>query len=140
MKYKKVEHIKIDPRLIEERFITSTGPGGQNVNKVSSAVQLRFDLAGTQALQPAVKDRLRALVGHRLTDEGDVLIIARNHRSQEQNRREAEERLADFVRRALVEPRIRRPTRPTRASKMRRLEGKSRRSDVKRRRGNVRDD
>ena len=121
-------------------FVCAGGPGGQNVNKVSSAVQLRFDLAGTQALQPAVKDRLRALVGHRLTDEGDVLIIARNHRSQEQNRREAEERLADFVRRALVEPRIRRPTRPTRASKMRRLEGKSRRSDVKRRRGNVRDD
>lgn len=121
-------------------FMRAGGPGGQNVNKVSSAVQLRFDLAGTQVLRPAVKARLRALVGHRLTDEGAVLIVARNHRSQEQNRREAEERLADFVRRALIEPRVRRPTRPTRASKMRRLEGKSRRSDVKRKRGAVRDD
>lgn len=121
-------------------FMRSGGPGGQNVNKVSSAVQLRFDLAGTQVLRDAVKERLRSIVGHRLTDEGAVLIVARNHRSQEQNRREAEERLAEFVRRALIEPRVRRPTRPTRASKIRRLEGKSRRSSVKRNRGSVRDD
>ena len=93
-------------------FMRSGGPGGQNVNKVSSAVQLRFDLIGSEALRPAVKARLRTLVGHRLTDEGAILIVARTHRSQEQNRREAEERLADFVRRALVEPRIRRATKP----------------------------
>ena len=121
-------------------FMRSGGPGGQNVNKVSSAVQLRFDLIGSEALRPAVKARLRTLVGHRLTDEGAILIVARTHRSQEQNRREAEERLADFVRRALVEPRIRRATKPTRASKLRRLESKTRRAGIKRGRGTVRDD
>jgi ribosome-associated protein len=121
-------------------FMRSGGPGGQNVNKVSSAVQLRFDLIGSEALRPAVKARLRTLVGHRLTDEGAILIVARTHRSQEQNRREAEERLADFVRRALVEPRIRRATKPTRASKLRRLESKTRRAGLKRGRGTVRDD
>jgi ribosome-associated protein len=113
----------------------SGGPGGQNVNKVSSAVQLRYDLAGSQALSPRVKARLRALAGHRLTDEGSILIAAREHRSQEQNRREAEERLGELVSRALVEPKIRRATRPTRASKERRLAGKVRRSGVKRGRG-----
>jgi len=121
-------------------FMRSGGPGGQNVNKVSSAVQLRFDLIGSEALRPAVKARLRTLVDHRLTDEGAILIVARTHRSQEQNRREAEERLADFVRRALVEPRIRRATKPPRASKLRRLESKTRRAGIKRGRGTVRDD
>ncbi|MBU3672323.1 MAG: aminoacyl-tRNA hydrolase [Sinobacteraceae bacterium] len=116
-------------------FIKSGGPGGQNVNKVSSAVQLRFDLAGCALLDERVKARLRRLAGRRLTDEGAVLLIARGERSQEQNRRDAEARLAALIEAALVEPKLRRPTRPTRASKQRRLEHKTRRSSIKRGRG-----
>ncbi len=116
-------------------FIKSGGPGGQNVNKVSSAVQLRFDLAGCALLNEQVKARLRRLAGRRLTDEGAVLLVARGERSQEQNRRDAEARLAALIEAALVEPKLRRPTRPTRASKQRRLEHKTRRSSIKRARG-----
>ncbi len=119
-------------------FVRASGPGGQNVNKVSSAVQLRFDFAGTQALSDAVKARLRALAGRRVTDDGAILIIARNQRSQEHNRREALERLADLIRRALVAPKARKPTKPTRASRERRLEHKSHQQQAKRRRGRVR--
>jgi ribosome-associated protein len=92
---------------------------------------LRFDLVGTAALSEPVKARLRALAGRRLTDDGAVLIIARNHRTQEQNRREAADRLADLVRVALVPPKPRRPTKPTRASRERRLESKSRNQRTK---------
>ncbi len=118
-------------------FVRSSGPGGQNVNKIASAVQLRFDLQATTALEESVKRRLRALAGRRLTDDGALLIIARNHRTQERNRAEAVERLSDLVRRALIEPRPRRATRPTRASKARRLDGKARHGRDKRLRGRV---
>jgi ribosome-associated protein len=119
-------------------FVRGSGPGGQNVNKVASAVQLRFDLAGTTALTDAVKYRLRALAGRRLTDDGAILIIARNHRTQEANRREANDRLSDLIRTALIPPKPRKKTKPTRASKERRLEGKSRQQQTKGLRGKVR--
>jgi ribosome-associated protein len=119
-------------------FVRASGPSGQNVNKVSSAVQLRFDMEGSTALSEPVKNRLRVLAGRRLTDDGAILIIARNQRSQEHNRREALERLADLVQRALVVPKTRRATKPTRASKERRLEGKTRKQQTKKHRSRVR--
>jgi ribosome-associated protein len=119
-------------------FVRASGPGGQNVNKVASAVQLRFDLEGTTALDEMVKERLRRLAGRRVTDEGALLIIARNHRTQEQNRREAFERLAELIRQALVRPKVRKATKPTRASKERRLDNKTRARRTKVLRGKVR--
>jgi ribosome-associated protein len=116
-------------------FVRGSGPGGQNVNKVSSAVQLRFDLTASRVLSEPVKLRLRALSGRRMTTEGALLIIARNHRTQEHNRREAEERLADLVRRALVVPKARKATRVPRAAHERRLDHKSRQRRTKRLRG-----
>jgi len=119
-------------------FVRSSGPGGQNVNKVATAVQLRFDLAASAALAPDVKARLRALSGRRLTADDAILIIARNHRSQEDNRREAEARLIGLIRRALIAPRPRTATRPPRAAHERRLERKSRQQRTKRLRGRPR--
>ena len=134
-----MKHVeRIPPGDLEFSFVRAAGPGGQNVNKVASAAQLRFDLAGTQALGAAVKARLRALAGQRLTAEGTILIIARNHRTQEGNRREALERLEQLIARAAVEPKPRRATRPTRASQQRRLEGKARAQRIKRLRSRVR--
>jgi len=124
--------VEIPDRDLTLTFVRGSGPGGQNVNKLATAAQLRFDLAGSVALAPEVKARLRALSGRRLTAEGDLLIIARNQRTQEGNRREAEERLADLIRRALVAPKARKPTRPTRAARERRLTQKTHRQTTKR--------
>jgi ribosome-associated protein len=132
--------LEIPDADLEVAFIRSSGPGGQNVNKVASAVQLRFALARNTTLRDDVKDRLRALAGQRVTDAGDLLIVSRESRSQEQNRRVAEERLLVLVRRALIVPKKRHATRPTRASKERRLDSKTRTQKNKRLRGRVRFD
>jgi ribosome-associated protein len=131
-------HISLPDHDLTWSFVRASGPGGQNVNKVATAAQLRFDLAGTRSLAPAVKERLRSLAGRRVTDDGALLIVARNQRTQEGNRREALERLTELVRRALVAPTPRKATRPTRASRERRLEGKTQRRRTKQLRGKVR--
>ncbi len=132
--------IEIPDSDLEVAFVRSAGPGGQNVNKVASAVQLRFALDRNATLRDDVKARLRLLAGQRLTDAGEVLIVARESRSQEHNRRAAEQRLLDLVRRALVVPKKRHATRPTRASKERRLDSKARSQKTKKLRGRVRFD
>ena len=106
-------------------FVRASGPGGQNVNKVASAVQLRFELEASAALDWGTKQRLRVLAGRRVTDDGGLQIIARNHRTQEQNRREALERLSDLIRQALIRPKTRKATKPTKASQQRRMDTKT---------------
>jgi ribosome-associated protein len=124
--------IAIDEREIEERFIRASGPGGQNVNKLSTAVQLRFDVRHSPSLAGPVRARLERLAGSRLTKDGVLVITAQRHRTQERNRDDALDRLIDLIRRAAVPPTPRRKTRPTAASRARRLEGKKQRSGIKR--------
>lgn len=127
--------IELDEREIREDFVRASGPGGQNVNKVSTAVQLRFDVAHSPSLPEPVRARLVALAGRRLTQDGVLIIEAERYRSQRRNRDDALERLLELIREACeVEP-PRRPTRPTLASKKRRLESKQRRGETKKLRG-----
>jgi ribosome-associated protein len=127
----------IPEREIEISFVRATGPGGQNVNKVASAAQLRFHVGSSSLMNQAAKARLRTLAGQRLTGTDTILIIARSHRTQEGNRRDALERLQTLIERALIVPKTRHATRPTRGSKERRLEQKSAQQGRKRLRGRV---
>jgi ribosome-associated protein len=129
------DSISLDDGEIDESFVRSAGPGGQNVNKLATAVQLRFDVRQSPSLPPEVRARLERLAGRRLTTEGVLVITAQRHRTQERNREDARERLIELIRRAAVPPVPRRPTRPTHASRKRRLESKQRRAKIKRLRG-----
>jgi len=135
------DSISIDENELSEAFVRASGPGGQNVNKLSTAVQLRFDARRSLSLPNDVAIRLQKLAGKRLTNEGFIVIVAQQHRTQERNRADARERLFDMIREAAVKPAVRRATKPTKASKTRRLEGKKVRSNVKAlRRGKPGDD
>ena len=134
------DKISLDERELHEEFVRSSGPGGQNVNKVSTAVQLRFDAAASPSLDEEVRRRLIRLAGRRATREGVIVIDARRHRSREQNRQDALERLAALIRQAADIPRPRKPTAPTFASRRRRLDAKRRRSQAKQLRRDVGDE
>jgi ribosome-associated protein len=129
------QSLSIDEDELQESFIRASGPGGQNVHKVSTAVQLRFDVRRSPNLPEDVRQRLERLAGQRLTNDGVLIITAQRFRTQERNRADAQERLVALIRQATERPKPRRPTRPTLASKERRLEAKGRRADIKKGRG-----
>jgi ribosome-associated protein len=128
-------NVVIPDEELEWKFIRSSGPGGQNVNKVSSAAQLRFLLPLNTSLTASVRNRLRRLAGQKLVDDGSILFKSMSERSQEQNRRAAQERLEALIRAAMIEPKIRKKTRPTKGSQERRIESKKRRGATKQGRG-----
>ncbi len=125
------DSITIDESELEEDFVRSSGPGGQNVNKLATAVQLRFDVRRSPSLPNDVAVRLMRLAGSRLTKDGVIVISAQSHRTQERNRQDARDRLIQLIRQAAVVPVKRRPTKPTRASREKRIESKKRRGNIK---------
>jgi ribosome-associated protein len=131
--------LALDDDEIGESFIRASGPGGQNVNKVASAVQLRFDVRGSPSLPAPVRERLERLAGHRVSQDGILIITAQRFRSQDRNRADARQRLVALILRALTPPARRRATRPSAASRQRRLAEKRERARVKQQRGNVRE-
>ncbi|WP_168076372.1 alternative ribosome rescue aminoacyl-tRNA hydrolase ArfB [Caulobacter sp. SSI4214] len=132
--------LRIEDDEIIERAARASGPGGQHVNKTSNAIELRFDVRNSPNLPDDVKARLETLAGSRLTQDGVLVLFAQGSRSQEMNRQDARERLVELIRRATEKPKARRPTKPTYSSKLKRLEGKSKRAGVKSMRGKVRSD
>ena len=134
------DNIVIEEGEIEERFVRASGPGGQNVNKLSTAVQIRFDAMASASLDEATKSRLRRRAGRRMTAEGVIVILAQRFRTQEANRRDARNRLAALIRAAAVAPKPRRPTRPTLGARKERMEDKKRRGRLKALRGGPADE
>jgi ribosome-associated protein len=133
----KTSDYQLPEEALSESFITSSGPGGQNVNKVATAVQLRLDVFALR-LAPHVFQRLRALAGSKMTSSGEIIVTARTHRTQEANRAEARERLAELVAKAHIRPEKRIKTKPSRAAKAKRVDEKKKRSGLKSGRGKVR--
>jgi ribosome-associated protein len=131
------DKILIPMSAIQMTAIRSQGPGGQNVNKVSSAIHLRFDVAGSSALPQTVKDRLILILGRRLTSDGVLIVKSQRYRTRERNRQAALERLRELIAAGLPEPEVRIPTRPSKRAQQKRLNAKSRRSELKRSRGKV---
>ena len=132
----KAEDVVIPEDALSERFLAATGPGGQNVNKVATACQLRVDVFKL-GLSPEAYEKLKAIAGSRMTLSGELIVTARNYRTQEANREDARARLAEMIAQAHIVQRKRRPTKPSRAAKARRVDQKKQRSDVKRGRGKV---
>ena len=133
------DSLRLDEAEISESFIRASGPGGQNVNKVASAVQLRFDVRQSPSLPQPVRERLERLAGHRVSQEGVLVITAQRFRSQERNRADALQRLVMLIQRAATPPRPRRPTRPSAAARQRRLAAKAQRARLKQQRGTIRE-
>jgi ribosome-associated protein len=138
-KIRVTQDISVDASELDWDFVRASGPGGQNVNKAATAVQLRFDAKHSPSLPEDARERLVCLAGKRVTADGILIIDARRYRSQEQNRQDAIDRLVELIRKASIKPKTRRPTKPTLASRQKRLEEKRRRSELKRTRKSISD-